>query len=319
MFANQPQPGSADRREFLLQVSAAAAITAVGRSSAPAADAPATVAAAPLPTIALGKHRISRLVAGWNPIGGHSHSTLDMARVLREWFTVEHTVEFLQACVRHGITAWQYDHTEKAVAVVRALRKSGSPLQVICLHGERPFDAPLKTVIDETAPIAIVHHGGVTDSQFRAGKAQQVRDFVKKVKDHGLLAGVSSHCPDNIKRVADAGWENDFFMTCFYYVTRPAEEQRKQLGKVTVGEPFFESDPAEMTAVIRKVDKPCLAFKILAAGRACWSKPAVEQAFQYAFENIKPIDGVIVGMFPRYADEVAEDVALVRKYGGGRS
>jgi len=126
---------------------------------------------------------------------------------------------------------------------------------------------------------------------------------------------VSSHCPDNIRRIADAGWENDFFMTCFYYLTRPVEEQRRQMGKVAVGEPFFESDPADMTAVIRQVEKPCLAFKILAAGRVCWSKPAVEQAFQYAFANIKPSDGVLVGLFPRYADEVAEDAAFVRKYG----
>jgi hypothetical protein len=109
--------------------------------------------------------------------------------------------------------------------------------------------------------------------------------------------------------------ENDFFMTCFYYVTRPAEEQRRQLGKVAVGEPFFDSDPADMTAVIRQIDKPCLVFKILAAGRACWSKPAVEQAFHYAFANIKKTDAMIVGMFPRYSDQVAEDAALVRKYG----
>jgi predicted aldo/keto reductase-like oxidoreductase len=225
----------------------------------------------------------------------------------------------VQSCERQGITAWQYDYTDKAVEVLRILRKGGSRLKVICLHAERPFDAPLKAVIGDTTPVAIVHHGGVTDSQFRAGKADKVRDFVKKVKDQGLLAGVSSHCPDNIKRIADAGWENDFFMTCFYYLTRPVEEQRRQLGKVAVGEPFFDTDPADMTAVVRKVAKPCLGFKILAAGRACWSKPSVDEAFKYAFENIKPIDAVLVGMFPRYSDQVAENAALARKYGVIRS
>jgi hypothetical protein len=319
MSDNLCEPRATHRREFLRQLSAAAVIPAAALGPAPARDDPPVPAADPLPSIALGKHRISRLVAGWNPIGGHSHSTLDMARAMREWFTAERTVEFLRGCERNGITAWQYDHTDKAVEVLRKLREGGSQIKAICLHAERPFDAPLKTVIDETAPIAVVHHGGVTDSQFRAGKAQQVHDFVKKVKDHGLLAGVSSHCPDNIKRVADAGWENDFFLTCFYYLTRPAEEQRKLLGKVAVGEPFFDSDPDDMTAVIRQVDKPCLAFKILAAGRVCWSKPAVEQAFKYALENIKKTDGVLVGLFPRYADEVGEAVALARKYGVVRS
>jgi len=41
----------------------------------------------------------------------------------------------------------------------------------------------------------------------------------------------------------------------------------------------------------------------------------VERAFQYAFSHIKPTDAVIVGMFPRYADEVSEDAELTRKYG----
>jgi hypothetical protein len=309
-------PRTPGRREFLGRLSAVAAATVLGaRAGAdpPVADAPVSP---PLPTIALGPHPISRLVAGWNPIGGHSHTTLDMARALREWFTTERTTEFLLRCERQGIRAWQCDHTDKAVAALRLAREQGTRLKVICLHAERPFDAPLPAVVADLHPIAVVHHGGVTDSQFRAGKAGQVRDFVKKVKDLGLLAGVSSHCPDHIKRIADAGWENDFFMTCFYYLTRPAEEQRQQLGKVTVGEPFFESDPAEMTAVVRQVGKPCLGFKILAAGRLCWSPPAVEQAFRTAFASIKPIDGVIVGMFPRYADEVAEDAGLARKYGG---
>jgi hypothetical protein len=304
-----PTPG---RREFLGHLSAAAAAAVLG---ARAGAAPPPAEGGPLPTLALGKHRISRLVAGWNPVGGHSHTTLDMARCMREWFTVERTADFLLGCARHGISAWQCDHTDKAVAALRLAREQGARLEVLCLHAERPVDAPLPTVVADLDPIAVVHHGGVTDAQFRAGRAGRVRDFVKKVKDLGLLAGVSSHCPDNVRHIAEAGWENDFFMTCFYYPTRPAEEQRRQLGKVTVGEPFFESDPADMTAVMRQVAKPCLGFKILAAGRSCWSPPAVEQAFRQAFASIKPIDGVIVGMFPRYADQVAEDAALARKYG----
>jgi hypothetical protein len=302
------------RREFLGHLSAAAA-AAVGLGAAPAAGPPS---AAPLPVIALGRHRVSRLVAGWNPIGGHSHTSLDMARAMREWFTAERTAQFLLDCERNGVTAWQCDHTDKAVEALRRARARGCGLNVICLHAERAFDAPLKAVIAETAPVAVVHHGGVTDALFRAGQFRRVRDFVKKVKDCGLLAGVSSHCPDNVKRVADAGWENDFFMTCFYYVTRPAEEQRRLLGKVVVGEPFFESDPDDMTAVMRQVGKPCLGFKILAAGRSCWSAAEVEEAFRSAFARVKPSDGLIVGLFPRYSDQVAEDASLARKYGGTR-
>jgi len=317
---------AAGRRGFLKAVSGVAASGWVLAQAAGAAEAPPSESPpvdppplpkkALLPTIQLGEHRITRLVAGWNPIGGHSHTTLNMARVMREYFTVEQTVAFLRKCESERINAWQFDHTEKGIEAIRLLREQGTDMKFICLHAARSFDAPIDKVVKDTAPIAIVHHGGVTDAMFRAGKPEEVRDFVKRVKDAGLLAGVSAHNPDNIKLIADQDWENDLFMCCFYYVTRPREEQQETLGKVTVGEPFFESDPTDMTAVMRQVQKPCLGFKILAAGRSGWSKYSVEKAFRFAFENIKPGDGVIVGIFPKYADEVAQDAELTRKYGG---
>jgi hypothetical protein len=256
---------------------------------------------------------VSRLISGGNPIGGHSHSTLHLRRFMLEYFTEERTAEYLEKCIREGIDTWQFDHEEKCVAALRRVRERGHKLHFICLHAANR--APIPKVIEDMQPIAVVHHGGVTDNLFRQGKAGEVRDFVKRVKDHGLLAGVSSHSPDNIKCVADEGWENDFFMTCFYYVTRPREEQEKRLGKVIVDEPYLESDPVDMTRVIREVPKPCLAFKILAAGRLCWNPGEVDTAFRFAFSNIKKTDGVIVGMFPRFEDEVHANAEYTRKYG----
>lgn len=323
MAEKDPSGRTPPRRQFLKTISGAAASGWVLASTARADDPPATPEESDLPkkdllpTIQLGDHRITRLVAGWNPIGGHSHTTLNMARVMREYFTLEQTVAFLRKCEREGINCWQYDHNEKSVEAIRTLREQGTDMNFICLHAARSYDSPIRMVVKHTAPFAMAHHGGVTDALFRAGKPEQVHDYVKKVHDAGLLAGVSAHNPDNIKYIADNDWENDFFMCCFYYVTRPGEEQEESLGKVTVGEPFFESDPVDMTAVVRQMKKPCLGFKILAAGRSGWSKYAVEKAFRFAFENIKPIDGVIVGLFPKYADEVAEDAELTRKYGAG--
>ena len=36
-------------------------------------------------------------------------------------------------------------------------------------------------------------------------------------------------------------------------------------------------------------------------------------AFARAFESIKPTDAVVVGMFPRDSDQVAENAAIVRE------
>jgi hypothetical protein len=70
-----------------------------------------------------------------------------------------------------------------------------------------------------------------------------------------------------------------------------------------------------MTSVIRQVKQPCLAFKILGAGRLCSSQEDVITAFKFAFENIKQTDGIIVGMFPWYFDEVSANARCAIEYG----
>ena len=71
-----------------------------------------------------------------------------------------------------------------------------------------------------------------------------------------------------------------------------------------------------MCEMIRRTRKPCLGFKILAAGRKCDTPKDVRQAFEFAFRNIKPTDGVIVGMYPRFTDQISENVALARELAG---
>jgi hypothetical protein len=74
---------------------------------------------------------------------------------------------------------------------------------------------------------------------------------------------------------------------------------------------YLKSDPPRMYKVIQQTGKPCFAFKILAAGRI--PDRGIEQAFRTAFESIKPIDGVYVGVFPRVKDEVRENAGIVHR------
>jgi hypothetical protein len=106
-------------------------------------------------------------------------------------------------------------------------------------------------------------------------------------------------------------------MTCVYERHRSADDLRKLLGYVPipVGEVYLTEDPPRMFKAIRQTRRPCLAFKILAAGRLSDRLEWVEQAFRQTFASIKPNDGVIVGIYDRYSDQPAECAALVRKYG----
>lgn len=303
------------RREFISMLSAAAAIGLIGSTVVRAASTADQVVdvgqpGPAMPTIALGPHRISRLICGSNPILGYSYLGPHSDRHMKEYFTTERTVEFLRKCEQAGITAHQFS---SILDYFPLLRERGSKLQFICLHSQRE---KIMEAIEIARPIAIVHHGGVTDRLFDEGNSKLVKDFVKAVKDKGLLAGVSSHNPNVIKQIADEGWEVDFFMTCFYFLTRKTINKEDTNPILNVGSyPFFKNDPKVMTQVIRQVKQPCLAFKILGAGRLCSSQKSVRAAFQFAFENIKPTDGVIVGMFPWYFDEIGANSQYARELG----
>lgn len=308
------------RREFLSRLSVAATGSALAISTCPAEESVSADTASPaplLPTIQLGSHRITRLIAGCNPILGYSYMGPIMDKHMREYFTPKQTVEFLRRCECAGINTHQFSNPDKMADVFRKLRDRGSKMKFICLLAGGPEKVSVKKVVEDTQPIAIVHHGGVTDRLFREGKSGEVHDFVKRARDAGVLAGVSAHNPNCIKKVADEGWDVDLFMTCFYYLTRTSEELKKMPPVVTaqIGYSFFSSDPMTMTKVVRQVKQPCLGFKILAAGRMCTSNQKVETAFNFAFENIKPTDGVIVGMYPRHSDQIQQNAQLTRRFG----
>ncbi|HEY5913661.1 MAG TPA: hypothetical protein VJA21_23990 [Verrucomicrobiae bacterium] len=128
-----------------------------------------------------------------------------------------------------------------------------------------------------------------------------------------MLAGISAHNPDCIRRVADEGRDVDFFMTCFYFLTR--KTGNTELSTLDIVYPFFKEDPRVMTQVIRQVKQPCLGYKILGAGRLCSNQQTVRSAFKFAFDNIKTTDGVIVGMFPWVFDEVSANAQFTGELG----
>ncbi len=302
------------RREFLATCSAAAAAGLLGHSAVAAAEgAVAEGAGAALPTVALGRYRVTRLVAGANPIVGYSYLGPAMDQEMRSYFTPERTLAFLQQCEREGINTHQFSQASQAPDVYRRLREQGSKLQLICLNKKRE---DIKALDEATRPIAMAHHGGVTDALFREGRSGVVHDFVKAVHDAGLLAGVSAHNPECIKRIADEDWPVDFFMTCFHYLSRvkpPAGAvAASAMEGPAVEHTFYNADRIAMCEVIRQVKQPCLAFKILGAGRRCASQETVREAFRFAFSHIKPGDAVIVGMYPRRFDQVRANAEYVR-------
>lgn len=282
-----------------------------------AAAAPALAAQpAALPRVNFGgRHEISRLIIGTNPLMGYSHFNRILDQCMREWMTPERRVETILAAERAGITAWQLHYQKEMMDTLRGVRERGSKIKVFLLSDfELHKDFSMIPGVAKLGFLGMAHHGNRTDEAFREGRMERVREFIQRVRDTGVMAGVSTHNPAVIEWIEEKGWPVDYYMACFYHVTRTPEQARALLnGERPLGEPFLERDPERMTLVIRQTAKPCLGFKILAAGRAGGSREQIEAAFRFAFANIKPGDAVIVGMWPKFKDEIVENCEIVRK------
>jgi hypothetical protein len=307
--ANHPSPGSrTTRREFLkglsvLPVATAAAEPAGAGSSAKSGEAT-------LPVIPFGKYSLSRLICGSNPFNAGSHLSGFVNRAMREYYTPEQILKTLRRCQDVGVNCWQAGG--KSYELYRRLGAEGGRMHYLSL-GSEPDEVK---VLAEAGAIGIAHHGETTDRLFKAGQLDTIRDYLKRVRDAGVMVGVSTHMPAVIDAVESRGWDVDFYMACVYERHRSAADLEKLLGQapIPVGEVYLPQDPPRMFKAMRQTRRPCLAFKILAAGRLSDRRPWVEQAFRQTFESIKPNDAVIVGIYDRYSDQPAENAAYVRQF-----
>ncbi len=298
------------RRGFLKVIGGVPAALAAGQLGS---QATAAVDPEPkLPQIRLGRYSISRLICGANPFNGGSHLSVFVNHQMRRYFTPEQILKTLRRCQEVGVNCWQSGLG--AIDLYRRFVDEGGQMHYIAIAAGKPEGIEK---LRQGGCIAIAHHGETTDRMFKEGRIDDMHDYLKRVRDSGLLVGVSTHMPDVVDTVESKGWDIDYYMTCVYERHRSAEALEQLLGQapIPVGEVYLPNDPPRMFRMVRQTKRPCLAFKILAAGRLSERKHWVEQAFRQTFDSIKPTDGAIVGIYDEYTDQPAECAALVRRFG----
>src|SRR5437667_2924012 len=299
------------RRKFLKETAGLAA----GALVLPEVPAKAAAAEALLPTIKLGAHEVTRLIISGNPIDGYSHFNKILSQYQTTWHTPERVVELIKHAEAKGINTWQNSYAERTLSDLERYREEGGKMNWLCL-GKPDWDKNPDRIDDAARhrPIGIAPHGALGERLFREKKLDVLTDLLKRIRDQGVLVGLSAHNPALIEIAEEKGWQVDYYMCCLYYLTRPRDELEKVLaGQVPLGEVYLPSDPPRMFKVIQTTRKPCLAYKVLAAGRRIESAGQVRQCFQTAFHNIKPTDAVIVGMYQQLSDQVGENAAIVRQ------
>jgi hypothetical protein len=264
-----------------------------------------------LPTVPFGEHRVTRLIIGGNPFCANSHCSAELDRAMAEYYTPEQVVEVLHRSEQAGINTVQArGDYHRIMYWLELYRREGGGLQWIAQTASEMADVFQNIrVLAAAGTVGIYHHGTQTDKFWQEGRIDDALDYLKCMRDCGVQVGLGTHIPEVIEYAEENEWDVDFYMACVYNLSRKPRESALVSGKPDYDrEQFLDEDRDRMLDVISQTSKTCLAFKILGASHKCQTQEDVQAAFKHVFDRIKPKDAVVVGMFPKETDQIAQNV-----------
>jgi hypothetical protein len=254
-----------------------------------------------LPTVDFLGLSMTRLLIGANPFGGYSHQNEARDVEMRTYATPDRILETWQRAWDAGINTFVTNNeTPHVIEATRKYLAEGGPMQWIGQIAWQQFPSMMHALDNakEIGAAACYTHGGYADKFFAEQDASELEKWVAHAHSIDLPIGIAGHAP----QVHD--WVHsldlvDFHVVCIFNCGSLHD------GK---GDRFQLADLPRAYECIARIDKPCIAYKIMAAGRI---DPLM--AFEYAFDHIKPGDVVNVGMHRGDKDDmVEENVEMVR-------
>jgi len=276
-----------------------ASIVAASTGAFPAA---ANSSAANLPLRKIGSVSVSRLIIGGNPISGNAHSR-DLPYVsslMRRYFTDEKCIETLHLCEECGINTAQFRTDSHIVRILDKYWKQGGKMQWIAQIKPRKPDISdimndIRMAFDNGA-IGGYLQGQVADTLVQQGRIDLIQKAFQEIKANGTIAGIGGHLLDVIIECEKVGLEPDFYMKTLHrgdYWSAAKQPQNDNIWSVT---------PKKTIEFMKKVKRPWIAFKALAAGAI-----HPREGFEYAIEN--GADFICVGMLDF---QVRENVLIAK-------
>jgi len=160
----------------------------------------------------------------------------------------------------------------------------------------------IQKAIDQGA-VGIHLTGDAAEGLMVQGKLDKIQETISYIKAQKRIAGVAAHGLDVVIECEKAGLDVDFYQKTLHshdYYTAPLPEEK---GLVGAHDNSWCRDPQAVIEFMAKVNKPWIAFKILAAGAI-----HPRTAFPYAFKS--GADFVLVGMFDW---QIEEDAKLAKR------
>jgi len=294
-----------NRRKFLKQSVAASAGASfglgVGVNTAEAAkstgkDAASEATNKGMPMGKIGNLKISRLISGGNLISGWSHARdlIYVHDLMRHYNTDEKVMETLELLEEHGVNTIIADPSERPYRIFpKYWNERGGKIQWIA-EGH-PVVKDLKTDIKKSLDYgasAIYIQGVIGDKWLRSGHIDLLGDCVDFIKSNGVPGGIGAHLLDVIIKSEQRGYNADFYVKTlhqdnYWSARRPGQNLDVVDNRA---DNYWSMTPEKTIEFMKTVDKPWIAFKVLAAGAI-----HPRDGFKYAFEN--GADFICVGMF----------------------
>ena len=302
-----------DRRTFLKgTLLSSASLTLAANSSAQSQLKPppgAAPAPSPLPRGKIGNLEISRLILGGNLLTHYTHSR-DLKYVYNlaaHYNTDEKIMDTLAAAESAGINTLSMHNPPHPMSVLKRYRKEcGGKIQwIICPTA--PVESDMSRYRQQVEELvkdgaeAIYLWGVHADALVQRDRIDLIAKAVEVAKEFRVPSGVGGHSLEVVKACEKNGVKADFYIKTFHhhnYPTGPKPEQLKAAYSEFPG--YWCSQPLETAELMKTVQKPWIAFKVMAAGAI-----PPRDAFRYAFQN--GADFVLAGMFDF---EITEDVRI---------
>lgn len=197
---------------------------------------------------------------------------------------------------------------ESNLAPLKRHRKdnAGRMQWIICPTGDlasQAFQEQVSRLVDGGAE-ALYLWGVKCDQAVQAGKPEAIGEALEIVRAHGVPCGVGAHDLRVVQYCEEQKLPADFYVKTFHhhrYKTGPRPEEIAGPHAEIPG--YWCSNPEETAAFMRTVEKPWIAFKVMAAG-------AIPPADAFAYVLKHGADFVLAGMFDF---EIREDVEICKK------
>ena len=253
-----------------------------------------------MPMGKIGNLTISRIFCGGNLISGFAHARdlIYVSSLLKSYFSDEKVMETFEICEETGINTAILRLDEHCIRIIKKYwNNRGGELQWIA-QVKMPNADPMseaKKAIDSGA-VGVYVHGGVADGWVELGRADILGKAVDFIKQNAAIAGVGGHSVQVPMACEKEGLDVDFYMKTLHSHKYWSAERQPENDNI------WSKTPEETIEFMKKVDKPWIAYKVMAAGAI-----HPREAFKYAYEN--GADFICAGMFDF---QVREDVILAK-------